>query len=186
VADQLWLTKRIWEEEDNRDCNPGSLFSIPGSEIEESVIPWSCRDYRLAEIYQCMLKSEITGLENSAEIPGFGIAIPSWQHWPRENGLLCWQQLWTNAKVEREAVFIFSDIFLSENRISRGRGKCLGEDVNAVVTGNRISDANILTASDSNCGSILFSFQDMTMDRQWTDDGHMDWHHQPSHIWHSL
>jgi len=46
--------------------------------------------------------------------------------------------------------------------------------VNAVVTGNRISDANILTASDSNCGSTLFSFQDMTMDRQWTDDGHMD------------
>ena len=40
-----------------RDCNPGSIFSIPGSGIEEFVIPesqddGSRRDYRLAEIYQ--------------------------------------------------------------------------------------------------------------------------------------
>jgi len=44
------------------DCNPGSLFSIPGYRTEESVIPASRRDYRLTEYI--LLKNCLVSLQS--------------------------------------------------------------------------------------------------------------------------
>ena len=56
IDENEWERERVRERKDDidivviMDYNPGSLFSIQKSEIEEFVIPGSGRDWRLTDI----------------------------------------------------------------------------------------------------------------------------------------